>query len=54
MCVRHSPHNQNLSSMASNLLFLAACFNFSRATNPTCRTLSLDKPILNFMKIIQK
>lgn len=38
--------NYCLINMASRRLFLAACFSFSSATNPTCLTLSLDKPIL--------
>lgn len=38
--------NHCLINIASSCLFLAACFSFSSATNPTCLTLSLDKPIL--------
>lgn len=38
--------NYCLINIASSRLFLAACFSFSSATNPTCLTLSLDKPIL--------
>jgi hypothetical protein len=43
---------QSLVNKASNSLFLPACFSFSMATKPTCRTLSLDKPNL-FLLFVQ-
>lgn len=56
-CLQKQMHtkipNQCLTSMVSNRLFLAACLSFSMATSPTCRTLSLDKPILKIIDIQQ-